>query len=403
MAKGGGVTDRVIYLKGGRAIEEARRLYPRLGELPDGGPDKFLLAVLFHARHAAFRLTSLGPDTLREHVDGREVVEYGARPVVGGRFARALAFVLAGLGFVWDSVRFRPTRLLCGVDGVFAIFTWLAARMSGAQLVFLAHSALTLPGTSAPHRWVNGFLCRHADLVIAHGPYVRDEVLSLGTRADRALEFNNALDAAHEQLLHGLSTRRDDGKGDVVLYVGRVEEDKGVLDLYRAFTAMPLGSGVRLRFVGQGSANDVLRQWVARDRLDERVQVLGPVPFEDVFAHLSEAAVLVTPSQSRFPEGFCKSAMEAFYVGTPVIAPDYGPFPYMVKHEDNGLLYAVDNVDDLRKALLRFLGEPALRERLQQGARHWGRKFMHPETTFAKAIERVFAQSIHLSSLQRDP
>lgn len=385
------MTERVIYLKGGRAIEEAERLYPRIGELPDGGPDKFLLAVLYHARDAAFRLTSLGPRTTRAQVHGREVFEYGARQVSGGRVQRALGFVMAGLRFVLDSVQFKPTRVLCGVDGLYALFAWLAARLSGAQLVFLAHSALALPATAKPHRWANRFMCRHADLVIAHGPYVLDEVRMLGTQAHRALEFNNGLDTEHAQLLNKLDVTRAGEGGPVVLYVGRVEEDKGVLDLYRAFLSLPPEAEARLRFVGQGSANALLKQWIQRDRMEPRIDVLGPVPFEEVFTYLSQAAFLVTPSQSRFPEGFCKSAMEAFYVGTPVIAPDYGPFPYMVKHEDNGLLYKVDDVGDLTAAMQRLLSDSALHARLRQGAAQWGRKFMRPEMTFAKAIERVFS------------
>jgi glycosyltransferase involved in cell wall biosynthesis len=73
-----------------------------------------------------------------------------------------------------------------------------------------------------------------------------------------------------------------------------------------------------------------------------------------------------------------------------VIAPDYGPFPYMVKHEDNGLLYRPDDVDALAAALGRVLQDAGLRARLDEGALRWGRHFMHPETTFARALARAF-------------
>jgi glycosyltransferase involved in cell wall biosynthesis len=189
-----------------------------------------------------------------------------------------------------------------------------------------------------------------------------------------------------------LPAKSEDVSDTIILYMGRVEEDKGVLDLFHAFRQLNPRPDLQLRFVGNGSANNKLRQLVRQHRLQDRVEVLGPVEFESVFAHLKQATVVVTPSQSRFPEGFCKSAMEAFYVGTPVIAPNYGPFPYMVKHEENGLLYPPDDVAALTQALQRYLEEDGLRSRLEQGARRWGGIFMKPATTFANAIDRVFSQ-----------
>ena len=386
------MNDRVIYLKGGRAIEEAHRLFPRLGALPDGGPDKFLLAVLFHARDAAFRLASLGPRTQRMSLSGREVVEYGARSTDASRVTRRLSFFRAAFDFLLDTVRFRPRRVLCGVDGPFALLAWAAARLVGAQFIFLAHNALALPTTSSIYRRVHRFVCRRADLVIAHGPFVRDEAIRLGAVPAQVVEFNNALDPEHAALVQSLPAKSNEANDTTILYMGRVEEDKGVLDLLHAFRQLHPRPGLQLRFVGNGSANGMLRQLVLQHKLQDRVEVLGPVEFESVFAHLKQATVVVTPSQSRFPEGFCKSAMEAFYVGTPVIAPNYGPFPYMVKHEENGLLYPPDDVAALAQALQRYLEEDGLRSRLEQGARRWGGIFMKPATTFANAIERVFSQ-----------
>ena len=384
--------DRVLYVKGGRAIEEAHVLFPRLGELPDGGPDKFLLAVLFYARNGVLRLASFGPKTKRVVVDGREVVEYGARSTDASRVARRMSFAGAAFAFLMDTVRLRPKRVLCGVDGPFALLAWAAARWVGAQFVFLAHNALALPSTSSVYRLAHRFVCRRADLVIAHGPYVWDEAVRLGAAPAQVVEFNNALDPEHAALVQRLPAKSSSAPEDVILYMGRVEEDKGVVDLFHAFRQLGRRPDLRLRFVGNGSANPLLRQLVQQYQMHEQVEVLGPVEFEAVFAHLKQAAVVVTPSQSRFPEGFCKSAMEAFYVGTPVIAPDYGPFPYMVKHEDNGLLYAPDDVAALAQALQRFFADAGLRSQLEQGARHWGGIFMHPETTFVKAVDRIFSQ-----------
>ena len=46
---------RVVYIKGGRAIEEAERLFPLQGEVPNGGPDQFLLAVIDYLDDNGYR------------------------------------------------------------------------------------------------------------------------------------------------------------------------------------------------------------------------------------------------------------------------------------------------------------------------------------------------------------
>ena len=386
------VDDRVLYLKGGRAIDEARALFPRIGELPDGGPDKFLLAVLHHARHAVFRLASLGPRTARARLAGREVTEYGVRPEGVSGFRRRLAFLAAATRFLVDTIAFRPRHVLCGIDGPFAIAAWLAARVVGARYVYLAHCALALPSLSAAHRAASRFVCRRADQVITHGPFVTDEAIRLRGTASGVVEFNNALDPEHLTLLAGLPGKPagTDG-GGTILYVGRLEEDKGALDLLAAFALLPCRRSARLHFVGEGGARSALEERISGLGLAGQVQVIGSVPHAEVFARMHAAAVVVTPSRSCFPEGFCKSAMEAFYVGTPVIAPDYGPFPFLIAHERNGLLYRADSVVALAAAIGRLLADTDLRRQLQAGAVASGQALMTPRTTFARAVGAVLA------------
>lgn len=379
--------EKILYIKGGRAIEEARRLFNRVGELPDGGPDKFLLAVLFYARKNTLRLASFGPKSERIVLDDRVIIEYAARSTSPTWFKRRLDYGVSGLKFFVETLWFRPKKILCGVDGPFALFAWAAACLSGAKFIFLAHNALALSSMSLLYRFSNKFVCRRANAVIAHGPFVRDETINLGALKVNVFEFNNALDHEHVTLVDHLPEKQKNETDIVILYVGRIEEDKGVIDLFNAFRDLNLN--IRLRFIGSGSANVTLQQLILQYKLEDKVDLLGSVPFEEVFAHMRFAAVTVTPSQSRFPEGFCKSAMESFYVGTPVIAPSYGPFPYMVKHEDNGLLYVPDDINSLTQTLQRFFTESDLRQRLEAGAQRWGKVFMRPEVTFSQALERV--------------
>jgi glycosyltransferase involved in cell wall biosynthesis len=382
--------DKIIYIKGGRAVEEAQRLFPRQGELPDGGPDKFLLAVIHHAGNAHFRLVSLGPETIRTQIDAKEVFEYGARANYPSKLKRRYAFVRESVSFLKDTIAFRPTRVLCGLDGPIGLFAWLAARLTGAQFVFLGHSALAMPSTSRPYKLANRFLCRHADKVIAHGPFVRDEAIRLGARGSDVIEFNNALDKEHIELIQSFPPKPTHPEKHVIVYVGRIEEDKGVLDLLEACRKLPDKTSFELRYIGEGSALPILQQRIEAAGLGAKVICTGGLPHEAVFRHLHQATVVATPSQSRFPEGFCKSVMEAFYVGTPVIAPDYGPFPYMVQNMEDGLLYSRDDINALSSALRAALNDRGLHEKISDGAKRKGALWISPETTFSSAVALIF-------------
>jgi glycosyltransferase involved in cell wall biosynthesis len=90
--------------------------------------------------------------------------------------------------------------------------------------------------------------------------------------------------------------------------------------------------------------------------------------------------------------------MESMVVGVPVIAPDFGPFPFLVKHRGNGLLYTPDSVEALRDALHQALSEPALLDALCRGARQTGLELREPPMTFSEAVNASFLSSSRLET-----
>lgn len=386
---------RVLYLKSGQAVQEAQQLLPRLGELPDGGPDKFLLAVLWLCRAGRLRVVSVGGTAASAELGAVQAHAYATRAEPANRWGKAWRFARDLSHFVLSGLRLRPTHVLCGEGGLFAVAAWVVARLSGASLVLLCHNAMTLPGTSAVYRRSNAFLCSRADWVVAHGPYVRQEALQLRGHERQLLEFNNALDAAQVAHLAALSARSSATPPALqVVFLGRLEAAKGVFDLLQACLILRrAGCPLQLSFIGSGAALAPLQREVSRQDADAWVRVLGAVPFDAVFEHLRTATVVATPSRASFPEGFCKSAMEALFVGVPVVVPDYGPFPHLVTHEYNGLLYKADDVSSLADQLQRILSDADLHQRLSAGAAASGHALMQPDTTFYKALSRVFQET----------
>lgn len=214
--------------------------------------------------------------------------------------------------------------------------------------------------------------------------------MQLGTNAEHLVEFNSSIDEANRAVIDKLQKSRSEGLKKSILFIGRIEEDKGAIDLFDAFLKLNSNHDIELIYIGEGNALPLLKNLIIQHNLQQKVYLHGNLPHAEVFDFLHKAIVLVTPSQLRFPEGRCKSAMEAFYVGTPVIAPDYGPFPYLVEHEVNGLLYEADNINALSAAIQRILIDQELLKLLRVGAKASGQKLINPGLSFSSAIHLAF-------------
>jgi glycosyltransferase involved in cell wall biosynthesis len=137
-----------------------------------------------------------------------------------------------------------------------------------------------------------------------------------------------------------------------ILFAGRLSSEKGVLDLLAAADGLPLV------VVGDGP----LRREVP--------QALGFLPHEELGRHYGRAAVVACPSRR---EGFGVVAAEAMAHGRPVVASAVGGLLDLVTDEETGLLVPAGDVEALRIALERLLGDAALRRRLGQAARERAR------------------------------
>lgn len=138
------------------------------------------------------------------------------------------------------------------------------------------------------------------------------------------------------------------GEPPHVLYVGRLSEEKGVLDFVAAT------EGMERVVVGDGPL---------RERVPDAV---GFVPPGELGAYYERASVVVCPSHR---EGYGVVAREAMAHGRPVVASGVGGLLDAVEDGVTGVLVPPRDPAALRSALETLLGDRALRERLGSAAR----------------------------------
>lgn len=181
---------------------------------------------------------------------------------------------------------------------------------------------------------------RHYDAVrrfICPSRFMRQTLLDAGYAPARVVYLPNAVVTA------GLAPAI--GRGEYVLFVGRLTTEKGAATLLNALRGLTLPA----RIVGDGPLRADLTAQAARDGLGDRVVFDGHLTGAELADAYRRAAFLVIPSEWR--ENAPLSVLEAFAHGKPVIGADIGGIPELVVPEQTGLLFPPGDASALRAAI----------------------------------------------------
>ncbi|NBS42002.1 glycosyltransferase family 1 protein [bacterium] len=190
--------------------------------------------------------------------------------------------------------------------------------------------------------------------------------------ADKAVTVYNGVDG--EMFAPHASTERDTR---TVLYVGRVEERKGVHVLLDAFERViaPRIPQATLRIVGPSSYwkrgdlgyYDTL---ATRCAANPRIELRGPTYDDRELAGIYRTGdVSVVPS--TFPEALGLTSLEAQASGVPVVVSDSGGLPETVSPGRSGFVFANRNAEQLGELVVDLLMNPARRQTVGAAAREW--------------------------------
>lgn len=379
---------RYFYFKNGDVVAQLQRLVALGGTKPEGGPDAFLASLLFNGGVKEACICGFHDHTLSER-HGAYTTQNYSRVGIRGRLGSLFRLPL-------DILRFRPDRILCGRQGYALMVCLVVGRLIGAPVVFSAHNRLfgQAHGRIGKLRErLDAWLIRRCHGAVCHGPYLAQELRQIGVPADRIQVFDSGCaDLVDQAAIAGSISQLPEHAPRRVLFIGRMVREKGIFDLLEAFQRLPDAKPVsELVYVGDGQDRAALQQLVQDQGLQNRVSFLGQLPHAEVGAQILQSWVVVTPTRSNFPEGRCMAAMEALALGVPLLAPDAGPFPYLVQDRVNGLLFRQDDTGHLAGCLRSILLEPELHDRLAQQALAQRDSLLKPETEFATAVAGAFA------------
>lgn len=147
-----------------------------------------------------------------------------------------------------------------------------------------------------------------------------------------------------------------DNNESFALYVGRIEQNKGIEILVNAFSKMKF----QLKIVGDGNYNDQIKTYCDEQKITN-IAFEGFKTPEELSTYYQNALFTIVPSQ--WYEVFGLTILESFSFGKPVLASNIGAIPEIIEDKKSGLLFEPFDIDDLiAKINYMFSNKPIVRK-----------------------------------------
>jgi phosphatidylinositol alpha-mannosyltransferase len=181
-----------------------------------------------------------------------------------------------------------------------------------------------------------------------------------------------------------------------ILFVGRLEDRKGLPHLLKAFRLVrKSGFECRLLVVGSGPQEREARRYVMTRGL-QNVEFLGRVSDAEKAQLFKTADVFVSPATGR--ESFGIVLLEAMAAGTPIVCSDIHGYKGVVQRGRQAILVPPRDSKALAAGISELLANPTLRERmgaegLERAAQFsWEHVTARVEAYYGFVIRRLAAQ-----------
>lgn len=298
--------------------QERKRVLFLVPSLIGGGAQRVFSILLRHLDRSRFEphlalLQPTGtylqdiPDDVIVHNLNISRVRYAAPAIIRAVWKIKPQVILATLGHVNLTLTAikpflpRGTRLLIREAAVASAFLSIETKYPGIW------------------RWFYRHLYRRADTIIClSDSMVEDMVQHFQLPREKLVRIYNPIDAERIQQAAGQQTSPYSGPGPHLVSVGRLCEQKGYDILLKAMPAvlerMP---NATLFILGEGPLESELKKQVQNLAVGEHVQFVGFQ--QNPWAYVKYADLFVL--SSRY-EGMPNVVLEAFAIGTPVVATD---------------------------------------------------------------------------------
>jgi len=179
---------------------------------------------------------------------------------------------------------------------------------------------------------------RNADLVIV----LSKDLLKIAQnlKAKRILYTSNFVDL---QEFKPKIEKEVERKETILLYVGRLSHEKGILFLLNAFKRLIMHDNQRLKLwiVGDGELRNEVEDFIKTNNMESHVTLFGLISHNKMPKFYNQADIFILPS---FTEGSPAALLEAMASGLIIIANKVGAVPEIIRDNIDGFI--IDKIGD---------------------------------------------------------
>ena len=233
-----------------------------------------------------------------------------------------------------------------------AVNLYIAKKINGKKFPIYARSINTL---SEEFKRTNSFFRKYVthnlirlfyhkvNSIVAQSTNMGNDLIdNYGFKKNQVFVINNALSDLYDQEIRKPA---EPLKHEYLLYVGRLEEQKGLKMLLNSFAMMD-NKLIKLFIVGEGSQKEELIKEASDLGISNRVDFVGYASNIVNFYRGATATVLTS-----YYEGFPNVLIESIACGTPIVAFDLPSGPKEIINGDNGLLVKYLDIAEMAAAL----------------------------------------------------
>jgi glycogen synthase len=174
-----------------------------------------------------------------------------------------------------------------------------------------------------------------------------------------------------------------------VVFAGRAEENKGVLDIARIAGALRTHAPVKVVFdiCGDGPALARLKEIIERDRLNDVVTIHGRLERDELLHIYAASHAAIVPTRSNFTEGMPQVCAEAVLSDLPVITSKVANAFDVIGLAT--IRAETDDVESYVNSIISLIENQELHARLRSACKSLSQQFLDRNQSYPAALDRV--------------
>jgi glycosyltransferase involved in cell wall biosynthesis len=229
------------------------------------------------------------------------------------------------------------------------------------------------------------------DIFVSPSIFLMNKLKEMGFKKDILL-LRNFIDVGAVSAKKRMGTKREKKKSEFI-YFGRLSGEKGLWTLLEASKLLikkGYGGSIKIKIVGTGSVENVLRGKAHDDKIDI-VEFHGYLSGETLFHEVSRSIASILPSECY--ENNPVSVLESFSLGVPVIGSKLGGIPELVKHNETGLTFTAGKAEELADRIVYMFENQDIAGNMGRTAKEMVEREMNSEVYY-KNLMKIYGKLV---------